>query len=180
MYISTGYAHDADKAFFDIELEEKTTVVYAEFPWSIRNALISFEPNYIKLKTIKEINAVFFNYTKEKLKLFNDDGEELTLLDVVLNKDPEHTHSTKYRLIYDGVDVVKVRNIFMVEHNKNQKNYHFFADSSGEDKRIVTDKNFPSFDLKLQEPTTNVLYYVLGGVSGVLLLLGVIFSRRKN
>lgn len=38
--ISNGFAHDANKAFFKIQQKGNVIEVQAEFPWSIRNAIL--------------------------------------------------------------------------------------------------------------------------------------------
>ena len=38
-YSFIGYAHDTDKAYFKIQEEGNNTIVFAEFPWSIRRVI---------------------------------------------------------------------------------------------------------------------------------------------
>lgn len=65
MCISFGYAHDADKAFFNIIKKGNTTLVETELPWSIRNALIAYDSSYVKAKTKKETKAFFLSMLKK-------------------------------------------------------------------------------------------------------------------
>lgn len=41
-------AHEPDQAFFDFQEEEGTVVVTAEFPWTMRNALLAYQPSFGK------------------------------------------------------------------------------------------------------------------------------------
>jgi len=38
-YSFIEYAHDTDKAYFKIQEEGNNTIVFAEFPWSIRRVI---------------------------------------------------------------------------------------------------------------------------------------------
>ncbi len=40
LYSTCGFAHDANKAFFKIQQKGNVIEVQAEFPWSIRNAIL--------------------------------------------------------------------------------------------------------------------------------------------
>ena len=45
-----GYAHKTDEAFFTFDQKENTVEIHAEFPYTMRNALIEFNPYLEKLK----------------------------------------------------------------------------------------------------------------------------------
>ena len=40
-----SFAHEPNEAFFEITQKGNTTEVIAEFPWTLRNALIEFYPS---------------------------------------------------------------------------------------------------------------------------------------
>ena len=106
--------------------------------------------------------------------------QTLKLLEVVLNKPKGHSHSTKYTLTYDGSDIAKIQNEFMLEQNKNQRNYHFFTDDQGKNQKVITHKSSPTFEIEILYNKSKWLYYILGGIMIVVLISGTIFWIKKN
>ncbi len=183
MCIFFGYAHDADKAFFNIYIKDNKTLIEAELPWSIRNVLIAYDSNYLRSKSKEETRAIFFKYAKENLKLFNTKGALLELLNVSvvdLNED-SHTHTIKYLITYDGsLNEGRIENNLMLEYYKNQENYHWFTNYLGEEKEIVTNKENSMFFIVLKKNNNNIVYYFLGAVFIVLFTMGVVFFLKKG
>lgn len=178
MCILFGYAHDTDKAYFDIVTKGNNTVVHSDFPWTIRNALIAYDTNFNKAKTEEEINAIFFNYAKDKLKLYKANGEELSLLEVILEKDNTHNHATKYTLIYKGTEVEKVYNVIMLDLMKSQKNYNWYTDYKGEKIEFITSKLSPSFNIKVKNNDKMYMYYAF--IIGFITLIVILYFLRKK
>lgn len=174
--VAFGYAHDSDKAYFNITREGSQTIVYAEFPWSIRNALIAFDSSFNNAKTIEEINAIVFNYTKEKIKLFDTKGKQLPLVKVVFEKNnEEHNHATHYKFVFKGSEISKVLNTMMFEYIKSQENCHWYTNGNGIKKETITDNISPYF--MVTNKSNYFMYYLIGG----LLLVGlIVFSLKKK
>ena len=183
MCVFFGYAHDADKAFFNISIKDDKTLIEAELPWSIRNVLIAYDSNYLRSKSKEETRAIFLKYAKENLKLFNIEGRLLKLLSVsVIDlNEATHTHTIKYLITYDGsLNEGRVENNLMLEYYKNQENYHWFTNYLGEKKEIITNKENPMFFLVLKK-SNNKMYYFLGAIFIVLSTMGIVFlKKRKN
>ena len=178
MCILFGYAHDTDKAYFEIVTKGDNTIVYSDFPWTIRNALIAYDTDFNNAKTEEEINAIFFNYAKDKLKLYKVNGEELSLLEVILEKDNTHNHATKYTLIYKGTKVEKVYNVIMLDLMKSQKNYNWYTNYKGEKIEFITSKSSPSFNIKTKKNGKMNMYYAL--ILGFIILIVLLYFLRKK
>lgn len=119
-----AYAHDVDRAFFNILEKENTTEVIAELPWSIRNSVIKDNPNLENTKSQELLDTAFFNYVKRNLVLYEKDGNTLDLKSVSLIPDEGHSHAGKYLLVYKGKGIMKVKNTFLFNLYKTQVNYH--------------------------------------------------------
>lgn len=181
MCVTTSYAHDSDKAFFDITTENNTTVVVSEFSWSIRSALKKFDPNFVNARTEEEINQVFFNYAKSHLKIFKKNGDQLKLIKVILDKNPEHHHSTNYKLIYEGKDIASITNTLLLEHIKSQENFHFYTSFDGVKRKSVTNAQKKTFSIVLEKNVPYTKYYIVGAVLlSICLLLFYLFLKQKN
>ncbi|GAA4111784.1 hypothetical protein GCM10022393_09680 [Aquimarina addita] len=180
MCLSVGYAHDADKAYFNIITEKKTTIIQAEFSWSIRNALINYDYSFKNAKTEEDINLIFFNYIQDKLKLFNAEGKVLPLLKVILTKNPDHSHSTNYTLIFEGTDVVKISNLILLEHLQSQQNYHTYSNPKGKETKFITNIQSPVFNLEIKKNSTPLIYYLIGGTIIIFVLLVLVYQLKKR
>lgn len=174
------HAHDADKAYFEISFQNNNTIVKAEIPWTIRNALLAYDSNYAKAKTFEDTNAIFFNYVKEKIKLFDNDGNHLVLLTAELNTDKGHSHATNYILTYKGSSVKKIKNTFLFELNSTQKNYHYYYTKKDKIVDIITDSHSPTAIIKLKPKKYSLIYIIIGGFLLVLALIFVISKLRSK
>lgn len=74
---SFGYAHKTNEAFFTFIQKETTVEIEVEFPWTLRNALIEFNPLLENSTTKKEFENTFSNYIKETIILKDKNGKLL-------------------------------------------------------------------------------------------------------
>lgn len=175
MCMSFGYAHDADKAFFNILEKGNNTIIEVELPWSIRNVLIAYDSNYIRAKSKTETRAILFKYAEEKLKLFNVKGERLKLLSVAVDKEEASSHAIKYVLTYEGLNLSDLENTLMLEYYKSQENYHWFIDYLGVKKEVITTNESPSFIIEQKKKDYTYFLVLL-----VLSVLGILFFLKKK
>ena len=179
MCMQSIHAHDADKAYFEISFQNNNTIVKAELPWTVRNALLAYDANYDKAKTFEETNAILFNYVKEKIKLLDRDGNHLILLKAELNANKGHNHATNYILTYKGTAVEKISNTFLFEINSTQENYHSFYSEKDTIVDIITNSSTPTAIIKLKSNENSLIYMIVGGFLLVIGLI-VIFSKLRS
>ena len=180
MCVLSMHAHDADKAYFEISFQNNNTIVKAEIPWTIRNALLAYDANYTKAKTFEETNAIFFNYVKEKIKLFDSDGHHLVLLKTELNTNKGQNHATNYILTYKGTAVDKIKNTFLFELNSTQENYHYYYTEKDTITDIITNSHSPTAIIKLKSKNNNFIYFIIGGFLIVIGLIVVVSKLRSK
>lgn len=174
------HAHDADKAYFEISFQNDNTIIKAELPWTIRNALLAYDTNYVKAKTFEETNAIFFNYVKENIKLFDSDGNYLELIKAELNTKKGHNHATNYILTYKGTAVEKIKNTFLFDLNSTQENYHYYYTEKDTIADIITDTHSPTAIIKSKPKKNSLIYMIIGGFLIVIGLLAVISKLRSK
>lgn len=175
-YSLIAYAHDADKAYFKILEEDDNTVVFAEFPWSIRKVL-----DNVKNKTNNEsLQDKLVNYLKDNLILENKKGEVMPFfkIELVKNKNEDHHSMVNYKVYFIGNNLHRVTNTVMCDFFKKQLNFNSLPN---ETVVHVTSSKEPSFVVKLVNPYyDNVTYYVISflGLVGTVILL--VFYKKDE
>ena len=61
--------HNSKEDFYKIEKRAEKVYVLAEFPWTIRKALLDFDPKLKEAHCKKTFEKSLFNYVKSNLKL---------------------------------------------------------------------------------------------------------------
>lgn len=168
-------AHNANEAFFTLKKGENTIEVQAEFPWTIRNALLDELPELEKTGDKTAFQHAFFNYIQNRFILKNEDQTSLDLLDVKEQETNGHSHHTNYVFVFKGQDVSTIENTIMFNISPNQKNYHTIEFYTPKDVFMTTPHN-PEIHLapKSQFLNYRTLIFILIGVG----ILAILFKRR--
>ena len=122
-FTSLGFAHDANKAFFNIQQKDNLVEVKSEFPWSIRNALLEAYPELEDSKSKADFNTAFFDYVKTNFELRNGDSI-LKLIAVDEATHNEHSHANAFVFLFEGNAFDAIKNTMMFNVYKDQENYH--------------------------------------------------------
>jgi hypothetical protein len=117
-------AHESNQAFFEIYTIDTKTIVLAEFPWSIRNAVLTFNPKLNSTVKKEVFFDSFLEYVNSTLILVDDNGKKINLIEVIKVPQRGHSHQNNYKFIYDGVNTSKITNSLMFNINKEQTNHH--------------------------------------------------------
>lgn len=167
-----GYAHDADKAYFEIQEETGNVVVFAGFPWSIRRVLdnIKTENN-----NNQDLQDKLFTYVKENLILEKKNGARLPIIAIQLSKNRNEAHhgSINYKITFEGNQLFRVTNTLMCDYYKDQLNYHTLFDLP--DSKITNIEN-PSFIIQERSFKIELIYYVVA----LLILLFFVYRIIKK
>ena len=134
----SGYAHETNEAFFKITQKEKTVEIIGEFPWTMRNALIEFNPSLEKTTNKKDFEDAFVEYIKANLILTNMNGSQLEYQEFKELDNDGHSHQDNYLIIFKGKDLIQIKNTIMFNVFDNQVNYN----------TIVTNENQETFKTK--------------------------------
>jgi hypothetical protein len=122
--VNVAYGHDPRQSFFIIHSDAESTEIHAEFPWSIRNALLDVYPNLESSGDRSAFDSMFFIYIKDNLLLYDDQDNLIPLS--VIRKLPEtgHSHQADYLLIYTDGQPFRIENTIMFNLYADQKNFH--------------------------------------------------------
>lgn len=168
------YAHESNKAFFDVSKAETSIIINAEFPWTIRKALIKFNPQLESATSKNEFLKSFKDYLKKNLILINENDEHFELVSLQEVLKSGHSHQSNYFIEYQGKNLEKVKNTLLFNINEDQKNYHQITNNNI-DLKFVTSAKQPLF--RLPKNITSAYLYLLLTIPFVLLLF---FIRKKN
>ena len=122
-FTSLGFAHDANKAFFNIQQKDNLVEVKSEFPWSIRNALLEAYPELEHSKSKADFDAAFFDYVSNNFELRNGNSI-LKLIAVDEATHNEHSHANAFVFLLEGNAFDTIKNTMMFNVYKDQENYH--------------------------------------------------------
>ena len=175
--ITNGFAHDANKAFFKIQQKDSVVEVQAEFPWSVRNAVLNAFPELENSNLQSDFDDAFFKYITTNLKISN--GEEfLPLVSVKAVKFEGHSHQNNFVIVYAGNNFNTITNTLMFNIYNNQKNYHnvLIENKAIEYQTTLKTTSFNITDTTKQNTNTTI-YLSLVIVFG-LLFLGYKFIKK--
>jgi flagellar biosynthesis chaperone FliJ len=158
--LSIGYAHDSDKAFFQIIQKNNFVEVNAEFPWTLRNALLTYAPKLKETKDKKEFEKALFEYIKSSFIITDIDKNILELLSVNEIKSAGHSHQNTFVLVYEQGVPFQITNTIMFNINDNQENYHNITVNKKSFK-YLTSKNKPEFNLIQQKKESHYWFIIL-------------------
>ena len=168
-------AHNANEAFFTLKKGENTIEVLAEFPWTIRNALLDELPELEKTGDKAEFQHAFFNYIQNRFILKNKDQTSLGLLEVREQITSGHSHHTNYLFVFKGHDISIIENTLMFNISPHQKNYHTIEFYASEKALITTPHNF---EIKLATESRFLNYRTLVFILIGLGVFGFLFRKK--
>jgi hypothetical protein len=156
---SLGHTHETNEAFFTYIQKENTVEIEVEFPWTMRNALIEFNPLLGNTATKIEFENTFSKYIIENIILKDKNGKLFQYQEFRELETTGHSHQNSYLLIFKGTNLFEVTNTTMFNVNDNQVNYNSIAINSSET-TFKTKKNSNQFYIN-ESTTTNYGYFLL-------------------
>jgi len=168
------YGHEPNEAYFVITQEASIVQVQAEFPWTIRKALLNDDVSLKKATSKEEFDKAFFNYIKKNLILKGISGQSFDLLSVEELPKTGHNHGSTFLISFSGSELMSVKNELMFNLYENQQNYHEFNMGEKNIQEYSTTKKEPYFVVRVT-PENNFLWLGMG-----LIFLIVVFSIVKK
>lgn len=172
--INSILAHKPNQAFFNIQETAQGIKVEAEFPWTLRNALIKFNPALEEAKHKSEFENTFFEYLKENLILKNSAKKAFVLKSVKELPRNGHSHQNSYLIEYEGSKLFSIENTLSFSIFDNQKNFHKVI-SNNLQYEYKTSKETPIFTVGAPSnivnrfPWKHWLGLITGGITIMLL-----------
>ena len=174
LYSSLVVAHETNEAFFVITQKENTIEIKAGFPWTMRNALIAYNPSLENTASKKDFEHTFIEYIKANLILKNKSGELLQFQNYKELENNDHSNQNSYLIVFNGSNLFEVTNTIMFNVYDNQVNYNKLAISS---KTYKTSKATNHFNVNQKMPSGN-WYFLLLIIP--FIFLGNRFYQKNN
>lgn len=154
-------AHKSNEAFFTFKQKNHVIEVEVEFPWTIRNALIQFNPELEITKNENHFEATFVKYIKKNLVLTDQEGVEQPFIEFKeLENNNGHSHGNNFLLKFKGYEIVNVKNTMMFNLYDNQINYNKI-DLINTNKSFITKMASPNFSLNKIQVNHSWWYFIV-------------------
>ena len=166
----TASSQDAKTAHFDITTTDKNIVVAAEFPWTIHNALIEFNPS-MKNDTSKQsyINTMK-QYIEAHFHIITPFGFEAKLTDIKRVQKNEHSHQANFIFLFKKDSIHSIRNSLLFDQSPKHVNHHTITHGN-------TTKTFQtSISNNIYEPINNKNDINWWIISSLIMTLGIILT----
>lgn len=120
-WVNVAYTHDSNRAYFK---EVEHNIYRAEFPWTIRNALLKFDTSIGPKTTRIEFDKAFRRYVDSSFVAYDLEGNKVKLLSVKKDTSTfrKHNHSVVYFFEFEDGDIGKIKNTLMFNINDDQDN----------------------------------------------------------
>jgi hypothetical protein len=165
-----SFAHSPNECYFDIKIEKQSCTVTAELPWTMRNALLAFDPTLKNAQAPQAFEQTFEKYISSHLILKDKEGKMLIFKGFRALESSGHSHQNEYELEYEGGNIHQVTNTIMFEMSDKQSNYHSIM-IDGTKRTFETYKGQDSFiidDLSDNYTPYFIFGFVVIGIIGIV------------
>lgn len=176
--LSNLKAHEVKQAHFVLRKTDHHWVMEGDFPWTLRNALIQFDPKIEQANDQRTIDEALFSYVQSHLILKTKTGEPIPLTEIVQKSNPDHSHQILYEFHFGEGDLAEITNTLMININEDHVNYLVFRDGN-EEKNYKTSKNSPQIRLE-QENHLPIPSLWVWAILISMLGLGVFILKNKK
>ncbi|NQY11870.1 MAG: hypothetical protein HRT71_20435 [Flavobacteriales bacterium] len=171
-------AYEATEAHFAIE-QGKVITIEAEFPWTLRNALIAFDPS-LETATVKsEFDAALFDYVKKTLVLYIAYGDTNKLDYIQELKNDGHAHAFKYLFTYKSASLSSLNNTLLFGQNEKQRNYHSITIDSV-DRAHTTSVAYPTMKFRFKKKFDFTDWRFRIGATVILFTLAFVIIKKAK
>lgn len=127
LWFSTSVlAHSPNRAYFDIQVKENAIVVNAEFPWTIREALMNYDSQLGENADEQAITQALECYFMDNFIIRDENGGVAAIQSLRILPHRGHSHQANVEVVYEHVDILRIRNTIMFNLFKDQVNNHVF------------------------------------------------------
>lgn len=174
MVLMLCHAHSATEAYFTIHQTSHGIQVDAEFPWTIRNALLTERPDLENSVDETSFEQAFFDYIQSHFILTDANATVLPLIEVNKIQPNGHSHHANYTFVFKGHVFSKVSNTILFNISTKQKNIHTVVGSQKEIAYITT-HNRPNFEVARSAQQLTYKTLIL-----ILVVMGILFWVKRK
>lgn len=181
LYLARGYCHEGNTAYFEIQVvDSEPIIIIADFPWTLRDALIEFDSTLLLDRREETWKNSFKNYISQYLKFYENNLQQLKLIRIDVLPGTQSSHSIKYKLQFEEGKISKIDNRLMFNINTDQVNYHSIKSKSGEIE-FATNVQSPRYKLRnIKFLNFYSLLLVFGSIFLFLLIRCIVIKKKKN
>ena len=179
-------AHAPNEAFFEFFESNKQLLIKAEFPWTIREALLVARPELKMVQTTAEMTAGLLSYLQEHLELRNEQDQLILIQSIKAAPNTNgHGHGSVYMLMLGKSQKIRsIKNTCMFEAYSDQTNFHSIEVANAPVLKFVTNKEKAIYTIQTNLPksTNQKISFscILIGVGGVFCFLIIaLWAKRK-
>lgn len=183
----SSYAHAPNEAFFEFFESDKQLLLKAEFPWTIREALLAARPELREAKTTEEMTAGLLSYLQEHIEVRNEQNELISIQSIKSVPDVNgHGHGSVYMLLLGKNQwISSIKNTCMFEAYSDQSNFHSIELDNAPTLKFVTKKENAIYTIQTNVPVAKnqevpLAYFLIGIGSILCLFLIALWAKRKS
>lgn len=181
----SSFAHAPNEAFFEFFESDKQLLIKAEFPWTIREALLAARPNLKTAQTTEEMTAGLLSYLQEHIEIRNEQNQRIRIQSIKAAPNTNgHGHGTVYMLLLgENQWISSIKNTCMFEAYSDQTNFHSIEANTTR-LEFVTNKEKATYtiqqNLPISKPENFPIPYILIGMSSILALLIIVLRAKQK
>lgn len=183
----SNYAHAPNEAFFEFFESNNQLLIKAEFPWTIREALLTARPELQTAQTTEEMMTGLLSYLQEHLELRNEQNQPILIQSIKAAPNTNgHGHGSVYMLMLGKNQwISSIKNTCMFEAYSDQTNFHSIEVEHAPVLKFVTNKENAIYKIS-KNPSKSVpserftSYTLMGAVCVFCLLITVLWAKRKS
>lgn len=156
--------HNTKEAYFTIEKKANYIKVDAEFPWTIRKALLAFKPELSQNKGKVVFEKAFFDYVQSCFIIKDKNDKQLKLIRVEQLNSIGHDHQTNYAFYFEYGEICTITNTLLLNINEAHINYH----------TLLSDENSEDFNTTLSKKTHQLKNTSTGGLFWAILVIMIV------
>ena len=124
-------AHSPNRAYFDIQVKENAIVVNAEFPWTIREALMNYDSQLGENADEQAITQALECYFMDNFIIRDENGGVAAIQSLRILPHRGHSHQANVEVVYEHVEASLIVNTLMFDIFLDQKNIHKIETKEG-------------------------------------------------
>ena len=173
-------AHKANEAFFTIGQTDSAVIVEAEFPWSIRNALLKIDSSLDNNSRKEDYTRALYNYFKEHFFLYDSNNRIMKMSSFRMLDQKGHNHQSNFEIIYLGTSLSAIRNSLFIDQFNNQTNYHFLFSPERTYTTSKTNDHFSLSDAPTKKKADSKYFAIFLLMIGLLVSLVIKYKKAKT
>lgn len=182
----SSYAHAPNEAFFEFFESNNQLLIKVEFPWTIREALLTAKPKLRTAQTTEEMTTGLLAYLQAHLELRNGQNQPIPIQSIKVAPNTNgHGHGSVYMLLLgENQWISSIKNTCMFEAYSDQTNFHSIEVANAPTLKFTTNKENAIYRITSNAPISEnskvPTSYILIGIGSILCLIILVLRAIKK